>query len=235
MPVRAGAVRPAGLTAAPDRFHSEDRLEEAAVLLTIDATEPEPWLVARAVQTLSHDGLVVLPTDTVYAIACTLDGSDAIERLYRVKGITPAKRLSILVPDIAAASRYTRGIPNPVFRTMKRVLPGPYTFILKASSEVPRIMLHKRRTVGIRIPDCPITLAILAELGRPLLSTSVRNERDEWVDDPVQIEDALRGQVDLVVDGGVLANDPSTVVDLSEETPVLVREGKGDVGALELF
>ena len=205
------------------------------MLLTLDTVEPEPWLVARITQTLAKDGLVVLPTDTMYAIACALDGSDAIERLYRVKGITPAKRLSILVPDIAAASRYTRGIPNPVFRTMKRVLPGPYTFIFKASSEVPRIMLHKRRTVGIRIPDCPITLAVLEELGRPLLSTSVRNEHDEWMHDPVQIEDDLRGQVDLVVDGGVLADEPSTVVDLSEDAPVLVREGKGDVAPLELF
>ena len=205
------------------------------MLLTIDAVEPEPWIVARITQSLSRDGLVVLPTDTVYAIACALDGTDAIERLYRVKGITPTKRLSILVPDIASASRYIRGIPNPVFRTMKRVLPGPYTFIFKASSEVPRIMLHKRRTVGIRIPDCPIMLAVLEELGRPLLSTSVRNERDEWIHDPVQIEDDLRGQVDLVVDGGVLANEPSTVVDLSEDTPSLVREGKGEVGLLDLF
>ena len=205
------------------------------MLLTLDTAEPEPWLVARITQTLAKDGLVVLPTDTMYAIACALDGSDAIERLYHVKGITPAKRLSILVPDIAAASLYTRGIPNPVFRTMKRVLPGPYTFIFKASSEVPRIMLHKRRTVGIRIPDCPITLAVLEQLGRPLLSTSVRNERDEWMHDPVQIEDDLRGQVDLVVDGGVLADEPSTVVDLSEDTPVLVREGKGEVALLELF
>ena len=203
--------------------------------LSINPTEPEPWLVARVAQTLARGGVAVLPTDTVYAIACTLEDSEGIERLYRVKRITPSKRLSLLVPDIATAARYTRGIPNTVFRAMRRVLPGPYTFIFRASSEVPRIMLHKRRTVGVRIPDCPITLAILDALGRPLLTTSVRNDRNEWIHDPVQIEDDLGGQVDLVVDGGVLADEPSTVVDLSESSPVLIRRGKGNVELLELF
>jgi tRNA threonylcarbamoyl adenosine modification protein (Sua5/YciO/YrdC/YwlC family) len=207
----------------------------ACVLLPVDPLQPEPWLVARAAQALRRGGVVVLPTDTVYGLACRLDDSAAIERLYGVKGISPSKRLSILVPDISSASRYARGISNPVFRMMRRVLPGPYTFIFQATSEVPRIMLRKRRTVGLRIPDCPIVTALLEEVGGPLLTTSVRNARDEFVIDPAEIEEALKGQVDLVVGGGRLLNEPSTVIDLSADEPVLVRRGKGDVDALELF
>jgi tRNA threonylcarbamoyl adenosine modification protein (Sua5/YciO/YrdC/YwlC family) len=205
------------------------------VLLTIDPAEPESWLIGRVVQTLRRGGLAVIPTDTVYALVCPLSNEASTERLYTVKSISPTKRLSILVGDIATASRFTRGIPNPVFRLMKRVLPGPYTLIFQASQEVPRIMLHKRRTVGIRIPDSPIAAAVIEELGEPLLSTSVRNRADEWLLDPAEIEQQLRGEVELVVDGGMLANEPSTVVDLSGPEPVLVRTGKGDVEALELF
>lgn len=203
--------------------------------LHIDPHEPESWLIARVVQVLKRGGVIVLPTDTVYTFACALSNVAAIEKLYGTKGISGAKRLSILVPDIATASRFTRGIGNQVFRVMKRVLPGPYTFIFQASQDVPRIMLHKRRTVGLRIPDNAIVQAVLAELGEPLLCTSVRNVANEFLLDPVQIADAVAGQVDLVVGGGVLVNEPSTVVDLSGDEPELVRRGKGDVAALEMF
>jgi len=202
------------------------------MLLSIDPEQPEPWLIGRVANTLRRSGVVVIPTDTVYALACSLESAEAVERLYEVKGITPAKRLSLLVPDIATASRFTRGITNSVFRAMRRVLPGPYTFIFAASTEAPRIMLRKRRTVGIRLPDSPIALALLAELGEPLLTTSVRGPQDEFLLDPAAIEDELGSQVDLVVDGGLLANEPSTVVDLSGGEPVVVREGKGDPAAL---
>jgi tRNA threonylcarbamoyl adenosine modification protein (Sua5/YciO/YrdC/YwlC family) len=202
------------------------------VLVSIDPLNPEPWLVSRVVQALKRGGVMVIPTDTVYAYACSLADRDAPRRLYQVKGIPPAKRLSILVPDIRTASRYTRDIPNPVFRAMRRVLPGPYTFIFQASGEVPKIMLRKRRTVGIRLPDCPITLAILAELGEPLLASSVHAGDDEFVLDPVVIEEASDDEIAMVVDGGRLLNDLSTVIDLSGDEPVVVREGKGDVAEL---
>lgn len=205
------------------------------MLLTIDPREPESWLVARVVNLLRRGGVVVVPTDTVYGHACLLDDGEAVRRLYQAKGIAAAKRLSILVGDLATAARYAKGMTTPVFRMMKRVLPGPYTFIFEATSEVPRTMLRKRRTIGIRYPDCPILLSVLSELEAPLLTTSVRNDADEWLLDPMEIEADLRGAVDLVVDGGKLPNDPSTVVDLSGDEPVLVRPGKGDVAALELF
>jgi tRNA threonylcarbamoyl adenosine modification protein (Sua5/YciO/YrdC/YwlC family) len=204
------------------------------VLLAIDPLRPEPWLIGRVVNVLRRGGVVVLPTDTVYSLACALGNEQAVDRLYEVKGITPAKHLSILVPDIATASRFTRGITNTMFRTMRRVLPGPYTFIFAASGEVPRVMLRKRRTVGIRLPDSAIVQALLAELGEPLLTTSVRGQRDEFLLDPTVIDDDIGHQLDMVVDGGLLANEPSTVVDLSGEEPVIVRYGKGDVDALGL-
>lgn len=204
------------------------------MLLPIDMKQPEPWLVGRVANVLRRGGVTVLPTDTVYSLACSLHNPAAVDRLYEVKGITASKRLSILVPDIQTASRFTRGITNTMFRTMRRVLPGPYTFIFAASSEVPRVMLRKRRTVGIRLPDSPVTLAIIAELGEPLLATSVRGQREEFLLDPATIEDDLGDQVDMIVDGGLLANEPSTVVDLSGPEPVVVRTGKGDVDALGL-
>jgi tRNA threonylcarbamoyl adenosine modification protein (Sua5/YciO/YrdC/YwlC family) len=205
------------------------------VLLAIDPAEPEPWLIGRVTASLRRGCLVVLPTDTVYALTCPLSSDTAIERLYEAKRLPPTRRLSILVPDIATASRYARGIPNHVYRAMRRVLPGPYTFIFQSSNEVPRIMLHKRRTVGLRIPDSSIALAVLADFGEPLLSTSLRNDADEWLIDPAAIAEEMRGRADLVVDGGRLAAEPSTVVDLTGDTPKLLREGKGDVTALELF
>lgn len=199
------------------------------MLLTIDPSEPEEWLIGRVAHVVRKGGVVVLPTDTVYSFACLAGNPSAVERLYRIKGITPKKPLSLLVADIATASRFAREIPNPVFRMMKRVLPGPYTLIFEASGEVPRVMLSKRKTVGIRIPASAIVQALLEKLGGPLISTSVRNADDEWIIDPATIEEVAGPEVDLVVDGGLLLNEPSTIVDLSGPAPVVVREGKGEV------
>jgi tRNA threonylcarbamoyl adenosine modification protein (Sua5/YciO/YrdC/YwlC family) len=205
------------------------------VFLSIDPAVPQPWLVARVAEVLRRGGVAVLPTDTVYGIACSVAQPEAIKRIYALKGLDPRKPLSLLLPDVGEVARWARAVTTPAYRLMKRVLPGPYTFILPASSEVPRIMLRTRKTVGIRVPDNPIVRAVLRELGSPLLTTSVRTDDDEFVNDPFALEERLGGVVDVVVDGGPLLEEPSTVVDLSGREPVLVRAGKGEVGALQLF
>ena len=205
------------------------------VILDIDPVEPQPWLLVRAAQVLRGGGIVVMPTDTVYGLTCGITHHDAIRRIYKLKDMDPKKPLSILVSDMTMVGRYARGVSTPAYRLLKRVLPGPYTFIFPASPEVPKIMLRKRRTIGIRMPDNPIALALIAEMGEPLLSSSVRDPGQAFVNDPEEIESSLGNRVEMVIGGGVLLPVPSTVVDMSEDPPVLLRAGKGDVEALELF
>jgi tRNA threonylcarbamoyl adenosine modification protein (Sua5/YciO/YrdC/YwlC family) len=205
------------------------------MILEIDPVEPEPWLLPRAADVLRAGGVVVMPTDTVYGLTCCVTHHDAIRRIYKLKDMDAKKPLSILVNNMSMVGQYARGVSTPAFRILKRVLPGPYTFIFEASPEVPRIMLRKRRTIGIRMPDNPIALALIEEMGEPLLSSSIRDPEHEFVNDPDEIERTLGKQVELVIDGGILLPVPSTVVDLSGGEPVLIREGKGSVEELELF
>ena len=205
------------------------------MIVEIDPVEPESWLIARAAEVLRKGGVAIIPTDTVYGLACGISDAKAIKRIYELKDMDPKKPLAILVNDMTTVGRYARGVTTPYYRLLKRVLPGPYTFIFEASAEVPKIMLRKRRTIGIRMPDHPITLALLAELEEPLLTTSVRTPDDQWVIEPVEVESTLDHKVDVVVDGGPLVATPSTVVDLSGPVPELVRRGKGDIDELELF
>jgi tRNA threonylcarbamoyl adenosine modification protein (Sua5/YciO/YrdC/YwlC family) len=205
------------------------------VIVEIDPIEPEPWLVSRAAGVLRKGGVAVIPTDTVYGLACGINETKAIKRIYELKRMDAKKPLAILVNDMTTVGQYAKGVTTPYFRLLKRVFPGPYTFIFEATAEVPKIMLRKRRTIGVRMPDNAITLALLAELDEPLLTTSVRTPDDQWVIDPLEIESTLDERVDVVVDGGPLVASPSTVVDLSGELPVLLRDGKGSVEELELF
>lgn len=207
----------------------------AAVLLEIDPQDPQPWLLARVVEELRRGGVVVVPTDTVYGLTCAISHPEAIERIYALKELDPKKPLSILVSDLRMVSRYARGVSTPVYRLLKRVLPGPYTFIFRATDDVPRIMLRKRKTIGIRIPDNPIVLSLLEQLEEPLLTTSILTPEDQFLNDPIEIERVFGRRVDLVVDGGIMVPSPSTVIDLSGDEPVLLREGKGDLSSLELF
>ncbi len=207
----------------------------ASVLLEVDPLDPQPWLVARVVEVLRKGGVAVLPTDTVYGLACAITHPEAIERIYALKDLDPKKPLSILVRDLRMVSRYARGVTTPVYRLLKRVLPGPYTFIFRATDEVPKIMLRRRKTIGIRIPDTPIVMTVLDGLEEPILTTSILTPEDQFLNDPIEIERVVGRWVDLVVDGGVMVPNPSTVVDLSGDEPVLVREGKGDLAPLELF
>jgi len=206
-----------------------------AVIVTINPDEPEQWLIGQVTNVLRKGGVVVTPTDTVYGLTCCIDRPEAIQRVYALKKMDPKKPLALLVADMAKDGRYSRGASNPAFSVMRRVLPGPYTFIFEASAEVPKIMLRKRRTIGIRMPDHPVTRLLLGGLDQPLLSTSIRNPDDDFVNDPLEIDATYGDRIDVVIDCGPLLPIPSTVVDLSSGVPVLVREGKGDVDALEMF
>ena len=205
------------------------------MLVEIDPHDPESWLIGQAADQIRKGSVAVLPTDTVYGLACAIGNSEAIQRIYDLKKMDAKKPLSILVADMQSVGRYARGVSTPAYRVMKRVLPGPYTFILQASSEVPKIMLRKRRTIGIRMPDDAIAQAILTELHEPLLSTSIKTPDDDFMNDPAEIESRYGPRVDVVVDGGRRLSAPSTVVDMSGAEPMLIREGKGDVSALQLF
>ena len=205
------------------------------MIVEIDPEHPEDWLVARAVDALRSGGVVVMPTDTVYAMTCKISDQDAIKRIYALKEMDPKKPLSILVSDMTTVGQYARGVDTPVFRMMKRVLPGAYTFVFPAGPDVPKIMLRKRKTIGIRMPDHAIPLEIVERLDEPLLSTSIRNPDDDFVNDPLEIDERFGHRLDMVIDGGKLAPTPSTVVDFSVDPPELLRDGKGDLDALEMF
>ncbi len=199
------------------------------MLIQVDPQQPEHWLLHRAVSMLRDGGVGIIPTDTVYALAVSIYHKDAIRRVYRLKDLDEKKPLAIMVSDFAQAARYTRGIPNHAFKVLKRALPGPYTFIFDASKEIPKLMLRdNRRTIGIRMPDHPVPLALIADLDEPLLVTSFKGPDGDYLSDAVEIEDSMRGKVDFVIDGGPVYPEPSSIVDFTGSEPEVIREGKGD-------
>ncbi|MFM7672450.1 MAG: L-threonylcarbamoyladenylate synthase [Bacteroidota bacterium] len=198
------------------------------MLLRIHPKDPQPRLIRQVADILDKGGVIVYPTDTVYGIGCDILRADAIERICRLKGILPHKaNLSFICNDLSHLSEYTKSISTPTFRLLKEHLPGPYTFILPASKMVPRILQSKRSTIGLRIPDNPIALALVRALGRPILSTSLPGEQIEDTTDPDVMYENFGNQVDAVIDGGIGGMIPSTVVDCSEDEPVVIREGAG--------
>ena len=202
------------------------------MLLKIYPENPNPKALAQVVECLSCGGIVIYPTDTVYAMGCDIRHPKTIERLARVKGVKAEKAdFSILCNDLSHLSEYTRPISNPLFRLMKQSLPGPFTFILPAGSQVPKLLHSRRKTVGIRVPDHPVLLEIIRELGSALISTSVKDDDQvlEYTTDPELIHDRYQQVVDLVVDGGFGHNVASTVVDCTGDEPVIVRQGLGIV------
>ncbi len=202
------------------------------MLLKIYPENPNPKALAQVVECLSCGGIVIYPTDTVYAMGCDIRHPKTIERLARVKGVKAEKAdFSILCNDLSHLSEYTRPISNSLFRLMKQSLPGPFTFILPAGSQVPKLLHSRRKTVGIRVPDHPVLLEIIRELGSALISTSVKDDDQvlEYTTDPELIHDRYQQVVDLVVDGGFGHNVASTVVDCTGDEPVIVRQGLGIV------
>jgi len=193
---------------------------------------PNPKTVREVVEVLRKGGVIVYPTDTVYGLGCDITKPRAIERIARIKGIKPEKaNFSFIVYDLSHLSDYTKPIDNTVYKLMKRNLPGPFTFILEANSNVPKLMKSKKKTVGIRIPDNPIILEIVKELGNPILTTSVHSDDEvlEYTTDPELIYEDMGNLVDLVIDGGYGNNIPSTIVDCTSGDIEVIRQGEREL------
>jgi tRNA threonylcarbamoyl adenosine modification protein (Sua5/YciO/YrdC/YwlC family) len=192
------------------------------LMLSINADNPQQRMINRVCAVLEEGGLIVYPTDTFYGIGCNLFNKRGIQLIYRLKNRPLKKPFSFLCDSLKEVSRYAL-VSNYGYKTMKRLLPGPYTFILEGTRLVPKIMLTKRKTVGIRVPDNRICLDIIRTFGRPIISTSA------VFDDPQSIEEAYGSFLDVIIDGGVLYQSPSSVVSLIDDIPKVIREGKGDV------
>jgi len=198
------------------------------MLLKIHDKNPQMRLIHKAVQVLRDGGIVVYPTDTAYGMGCDLFNKRGIERIYEIKRRSRTQPFSFICSDLSDISNYAV-VTNYAYKIMKRLLPGPYTFILGASRLVPKILLPKRKEVGIRIPDHEVCLSLVREFGGPIISTTVRLPDEEILTDPEIIEERIGHSVDLVIDSGILSPELSTVVSLVDDTPEIIREGKGDV------
>ncbi|MCK6616013.1 MAG: threonylcarbamoyl-AMP synthase [Cyclobacteriaceae bacterium] len=202
-----------------------------AELLKVHPHNPEGRKINRVIEVLRNGGIIVYPTDTVYGIGCDLKNRRAVERLCRVLDIRPQKLdLSFICRDLSEASGYVKRIDTPVFKILKKSLPGPYTFIFESSTSVPKILGVNKKTVGIRIPAHAIPLAIVNELGNPLITASIKDDDHikEYTTDPEEIFDDVKNVVDLVIDGGPGGNIPSTVIDCTGDEPRLIRQGLGE-------
>ncbi len=198
--------------------------------MRIHSEDPGDRQILKLVEILKQDGVIIYPTDTVYGFGCDISKAKAVERIARLKGIRLEKsNFSFICHDLSHLSIYTRHIDNQTFKLMKKYLPGPYTFILPASNNIPKIFKNKKKTVGIRIPDHNIPLEIVKQLGNPLLTTSIHDIDHvlDYTTDPELIHENLGHLVDVVIDGGFGNNIPSTVVDCTGETPTIIREGLG--------
>lgn len=222
-----------------DSMRNEERLESvvylhvmAAELLKIHPLNPEMRKINRVVDVLRNGGIVVYPTDTIYGIGCDLMNRKSIERLCKVMDIKPNKLdLSFICNDLTHISEYVKNLQTPVFKVLKKSLPGPFTFILESSSKVPKILDVTKKTVGIRIPDHNIPRTIVAELGNPLITSSIKDDDKikEYTTDPEEIYEDFKNLVDIVIDGGAGGNVPSTVVDCTNGELVVVRQGLGEI------
>lgn len=196
----------------------------------IHPENPQARLVRQAVDIIRHGGVIVYPTDSAYALGCHIGDKSALDRIRRIRKLDDRHNFTLVCRDLSEIATYAK-VNNAVYRLLRQTTPGPYTFILPATSEVPRRLLHpKRKTVGLRVPDNAIASALLADLGEPLMSVTLIMPGDELpLIDPYDIRQTLEHDVDLVIDGGYCGMEPTTVIDLADETPVVVREGKGDV------
>ena len=189
---------------------------------------PQQRYINKAVEVIKNGGVVIYPTDTVYGLGCDIFNKEALDRIFSIKNDGKTKLLSFVCADLKDIAKYAK-VSDYAYRSMKHLLPGPYTFVLPAAREVPKKLWSKRKTVGIRVPNHKIALQLAAELGNPIISTSVTSRTGEILTNPEEIHAIFNPFVDLMLSSGVLSNKPSSIVDLSEDEPVILREGAGDL------
>lgn len=205
------------------------------MFLQIHPDNPEERKIKQVVECLEQGGVIIYPTDTIYGLGCDITNQKAIERICRIKDIKPNKaQFSFICNNMSQLAEYAIQMDRSVFKLLNRALPGPFTFILKATNQVPKLLKHNKKTVGIRIPDNKIAAAITAALGRPILSTSTKIDDDvlEYETDPSILYELYGSQVDMVIDGGLGQNAASTVIDYTGNEPVILREGIGSISII---
>ena len=198
-------------------------------VISLDRELPEVWLLAPAVEAIRRGELVVIPTDSVYALACASDNRKAASQLYAAKRMDPTKRCSVICADLKDVGSVARAVSNEAFRFLRQHLPGPYTVLLHASRDLPKVVTGKRKGIGVRIPDHPVSQAVVEDVGAPILVTSLPAGEPGELIDPVQVAERLYVRPSVVVDQGPLAAEPSTVVDFSCDPPELIRQGRGEL------
>jgi tRNA threonylcarbamoyl adenosine modification protein (Sua5/YciO/YrdC/YwlC family) len=202
------------------------------MLININQQNPQQRLISKVVEILKNGGVVVYPTDTYYGIGCDIMNKKAIERIYQLKQRSKSKPFSFVCSSLKNISLYAK-VSNYAYKTMKRLLPGPYTFILEGSKLVPKIMLTKRKTAGIRVPDNPICLALVKELGNPIITTSATMPDGTIFHDASLIHDYFGKRIDVVIDGSIVPGQPSSVILLIDDIPEVIRKGLGEVSIFE--
>ena len=202
------------------------------MLININPINPQERLVRKVADTLKGGGIIAYPTDTHYGIGCDIMNKKAIERIYQIKQRNKNKPFSFICSGLKNISRYAK-VSNYAYRTMKRLLPGPYTFLLAGSIQVPKMMFTKRKTAGIRVPDNRICIDLIRQLGNPIISTSASLPNNDVLQDPSLIHEHLNSRLDVVIDGGPVPGRPSSVISLIHDEPEVLREGLGDVSVFE--
>lgn len=198
------------------------------MLIKINPHTPPERSITKVVDVLLRGGIIAYPTDTYYGIGCDIMNKKAIEKIYQLRQRSKKKPFSFICSGLKNISHYAK-VTNYAYKTMRRLLPGPYTFVLEGSRLVPKIMLTKRKTVGIRVPDSPICLSLVEALGHPIISTSAKLPNGTLLHDPTLIRDHFKNSIDVVIEGGPVPGRPSSVVSLIDDTPEVIREGLGDV------
>lgn len=210
-------------------------MKSAAIFFKLYEENPEQNKVDQIVDILRNDGVIIYPTDTVYGIGCSIMSRSAIDRVARFKGMKPGKeRFSLIFDSLSQISEYAKNIHTPIFKVMKKALPGPFTFILQSSSKLPKLLNSSKKTVGVRVPNHNIPRTIVEQLGVPIITTSIRDEDEiiEYSTDPELIYEKFANTVEAVIDGGYGNNIPSTIIDCTNDSFEVLREGLGDVDAI---